>query len=111
MGGYFGGYYDVTINLTNLETTWNFSEGGVEDSSRKSIRATTAKEFIEQLKMIHLLNWKAKYVETGVCDGTQWSVEILTDVRTIRKYGDNKFSEEWELFCRMIRRLTNRRFC
>jgi hypothetical protein len=27
VGGYFGGYYDVTIDLTNLETTWNFTEG------------------------------------------------------------------------------------
>jgi len=23
VGGYFGGYYDVTIDLTNLETTWS----------------------------------------------------------------------------------------
>lgn len=100
VGGYFGGYYDVIIDLTNLETTWNFGEGGTEKTSKKSIHSSTAKDFIEQLKMIKLLNWKAKYIEPYVYDGTQWSVEIITDGRTIRKYGDNKFPEEWELFQR-----------
>jgi len=28
--------------------------------------------------MMGLLNWKAKYLEPGVCDGTQRSVEIST---------------------------------
>lgn len=110
VGGYFGGYYEVIINLTNLETTWTFNEGGTEKTSKKTIHVSTAQAFIEGLKMINLLNWKAKYVETGVCDGTQWSVEILTDMRTIKKYGDNQFPEEWEFFCRLIRRTTNRKF-
>lgn len=26
--------------------------------------------------MLDLLNWKAKYIEPGICDGTQWSLEI-----------------------------------
>jgi len=110
VGGYFGGYYEVIIDLTNLETTWRFNEGGTEETSKKTIRVSTAQAFIEELKMINLLNWKPKYIETGVCDGTQWSVEILTDGRTIKKYGDNQFPEEWELFCRLIRRTTNRKF-
>ena len=29
MGGYFGGYYDVTIDLTHLETTWCFTDCNV----------------------------------------------------------------------------------
>lgn len=110
VGGYFGGYYDVTIDLTNLETTWNFIEGDLEETSKKSIRIATAKAFMEKLKMMDLLNWKAKYIEPGVCDGTHWSVEILTDGRTIKKYGNNMFPEEWDLFCRLIRRITNRKF-
>lgn len=110
VGGYFGGYYDVTIDLTNLETTWSFNEGDLEETSKKSIRVATAEAFMEKLKMMDLLNWKAEYIEPGVCDGTHWSVEILTDGRTIRKHGDNMFPQEWELFCRLIRRITNRRF-
>ena len=110
VGGYFGGYYEAIINLTNRETTWRFNEGGTEKTSKKTIHVSTAQVFIEELKMINLLNWKAKYIETGVCDGTQWSVDILTDGRTIKKNGDNQFPEEWEMFCRLIRQITNRKF-
>ncbi|HBV88281.1 MAG TPA: hypothetical protein DEF42_16915 [Desulfosporosinus sp.] len=110
VGGYFGGYYDVTIDLRNLETTWNFYEGEVEETSKKSIRVSTAEAFLEELKILNLLKWKAKYIETGVCDGTQWSVEILTEGRSIKKNGDNKFPEEWQLFCRLLRKITNRKF-
>lgn len=97
-----GGYYDGTIDLRNLETTWNFHEGGTEETSKKSIRVTTAEAFIKELKILNLLNWKAKYIEPGVCGGTQWSVEILTKGRSIKKYGDNKFPEEWELFLGLL---------
>lgn len=56
------------------------------------------------------MNWKAKYIEVEVCDGTQWSIEIITDERKISKHGDNKFPEEWNIFCELIRDITNRAF-
>ena len=110
VGGYFGGYYEVTIDLKNHETTWRFNEGAAEETSKKSIRVSTAQAFLEELKVLNLLNWKAKYIETGVCDGTQWNVEILTDGKIIKKYGDNKYPKEWDLFCRLIRQITKRKF-
>ncbi|MEM0331135.1 MAG: hypothetical protein QXW84_07155 [Archaeoglobaceae archaeon] len=110
VGGYFGGYYHVTIDLTNLKTTWLFNEGGSEETSTRSIRTKTAEEFIKCLKEINPLNWKGKYIEPGVCDGTQWSIEIITDERTVRKYGSNKFPEEWKQFCKMIKRITGKEF-
>lgn len=73
VGGYFGRYYEVTIDLRNLETIWNFHEGEVEETSKKSIRRSTAETFLEALKMLNLLNWKAKYIETGVCLNGAWT--------------------------------------
>lgn len=110
VGGFFGGYYHVTINLVNLETTWSLTEGGTEETSKKKIRPKTAGKLIEQLKRTNLLKWKAKYIEPGISDGTQWSVEIITEGRTIRKHGDNKFPEEWEMFCRLMKELTKKQF-
>lgn len=111
VGGYFGGYYNVDIDLLNLKTTWNHWGGGDEEETvHKTIRTVTAKKFTEQLKVIDLLSWKSKYIMPGVCDGTQWSVEIGTDVRTIKKYGDNMYPLEWDMFCRIIRELTRKEF-
>ena len=87
VGGFFGGYYNVEIDLVNLKTLWSQWGGGAEEESiNKTIRESTANKFVEQLKMVDLLNWKAKYIEPEVCDGTQWSVEIMADGRTIKKH-------------------------
>jgi hypothetical protein len=110
VGGYFGGRCSVDIDLKELKSTWNFSEGGIEETLRGSIHPSTAEYFIEQMKAINLLDWKARYMEPGVCDGTQWSVEIETEYRTFKKYGSNKFPEEWELFCSVIETVTGRAF-
>ena len=88
----------------DCEHEWN-REQAIDEAYNK-----TAEDFIEMLKMINLLNWKAKYIELGVCDGTQWSVEILTAGRTIRKHGNNKFPEEWNSFCGIIKRITRKEF-
>ena len=111
VGGYFGGYYNVDIDLVDLKSTWSHGgRGEDEETIHKTIRAASANKFVEQLKMLNLLNWKAKYIEPDVCDGTQWSVEIITDGRTIRKVGDNQFPEEWDQFCITVRKLTNKVF-
>jgi hypothetical protein len=57
----------------------------------KSIRSATSKKFIEELKMVNLLNWKANNIEPGVLDDTQRSVETIREGRNIRRHGDNKF--------------------
>ena len=111
VGGFFGGYYNVVIDLENLETAWNYLGAGIEEETiQKSIRVTTANKFIEGLKIVKLLNWKARYIEPEICDGTQWSIEIITDDRKISKHGDNKFPEEWDIFCKLIRDITKRAF-
>ena len=111
VGGYFGGYFNVVIDLAGLCVTWSHG-GGEEDEEtiHKIIRGATANKFVEQLKMLNLLNWKAKYIDPDVCDGTQWSVEIITDGRTVRKYGDNSFPAEWDQFCKVINKITGKVF-
>lgn len=111
VGGFFGGYYHVEIDLVNLKILWSKGGGGEEEASfNKTIREVTANKFVEQLKMVDLLNWKAKYIKPGVCDGTQWSVEIRADGRISKKHGDNQFPKEWEMFCKIVSGIANRKF-
>ena len=114
-GGYFGSSFNVEIDLVNRKTTlsrWSREpvEITTEDYLSRAIRKSTVDKFVEEMTMVNLLNWKAKYIEPGVCDGTKWSVEIITTGRTIRKYGDNKFPEEWKMFCRSVKSITKREF-
>ncbi|MEK5428811.1 hypothetical protein [Cytobacillus sp. FSL R7-0680] len=110
VGGYFEGYYNVEVNLTTHQVSWNFWVGGEEETIQKAIRPATAKKFIEELKLINLLDWNAKYIEPGVLDGTHWSVKVIRDGRNINKHGDNKFPNVWDAFCKLIRKITGQVF-
>jgi len=111
VGGYWGDNYDVEIDIVHLIVTWKRSGNGVEvKETRKRIRESTKDHFLEQLKHTDLLNWKAKYLDMEICDGTSWSIEIITDAKNTRKYGINKFPEEWDPFCQLIAKTAAQKF-
>ena len=110
VGSFFGGNYDVDIDLMTRKVTWKKSGRGGEEKIHKIIRSTTAKRFIEELKIANLLDWKGEYIESDICDGTQWHVEIIRVGRSIKKVGDNKFPDEWDFFCKSIARITGKQF-
>ncbi|SCP97776.1 hypothetical protein [Anaerobium acetethylicum] len=111
VGGYFGGYYNAEIDLINLKVVWTHGGNDMEEVSiYKTIRKATAVKFIEQMQEADLLAWEDKYIEPGICDGTQWSIEIICDSGTIEKHGDNKFPKKWEVFCNAIKKITGKKF-
>lgn len=111
MGGYFGGYYQVAIDLENNKVNWTHGgRGELEEMMDKNIRTATAKKFVEQLEIMELLDWDAEYVEHGVCDGTQWQVEIITEGNTITKNGNNSYPEQRRKFCQTISKMTRKPF-
>ncbi|WGG45407.1 hypothetical protein [Rossellomorea sp. DA94] len=109
VGGFFGSSYTIDIQLDDLQLLWEVT-GDVEERKEKSLRRKTADNLKAELRMLDLLNWKAKYVEPGVLDGTHWRVEIQLGDRKVVKQGDNRFPKEWTEFCRVMRRVSGRRF-
>src|SRR5690554_2209688 len=79
VGGHFDGYYEVEMDFESRKLTWSHLGAGTEEHYEKTIRPSSLDRFIEELKMLDFLNWKSKYIEPGICDGTQWSVEIIRD--------------------------------
>jgi hypothetical protein len=111
VGGYFGPSYLVEIDLLNRNLNWiHWEEGKEIDTYQKTITVKTADSFIDQLKSVNLLDWKYKYEEPDVCDGTGWSIEIFREGRNLVKSGSNAFPDEWDDFCSIIGKVANRRF-
>ena len=110
VGGYFGGYYEVTIDLHSKELKWKHFGCGHEEEFQKTVRNTTADRFVEELKSIDILNWKSKYVELDILDGTQWSIEIQILGKKICKHGSNKYPESWDKFCRLMKKISGKKF-
>ena len=111
VGGYFGGSYLVIIDLEGLKINWVHWEEGEEIATyQKKIRLKTAERFIDQLKSVNLLDWKRRYENPGVLDGTGWQVEIYREGRDLVKSGDNAFPDEWDAFCSSIGKIAGRKF-
>jgi len=109
VGGYFGPNYNVELDFLDLKVFW--AEGFNEEIQFvKNITHTEAKDFVSRLKLTNLLNWKRKYVDIDILDGTQWSIDIETDKRKIHLYGSNNFPKTWAMFCSLIEDFTGKPF-
>ncbi len=66
VGGYFGGFYQVEVDLENNLVSWTHGgEGELEETVHRNIRLATVKKLLEQLELLNLLNWEAEYVDPG----------------------------------------------
>ena len=109
-GDCFNDYYKVDIDFQSRKL--KLSHGGYdsEDYHEKIIGENNLDDFIEGLKIVNILNWKLKYIEPDVLDGTQWSLEIIKKDRNIKKYGINKFPNQWEDFIGLISKVSGKNF-
>src|SRR5699024_8869266 len=94
----------VTIHFQNKKLIWKYSLDG--DSIEKELSDTDITTFMSGLKVVNLLNWKRRYEEPDVLDGTQWEVEIIRENRNLKRSGSNKFPAEWESVCVLIRTIS-----
>ncbi|MGM8213423.1 hypothetical protein ACLIBH_11665 [Virgibacillus sp. W0430] len=108
VGGFFGGYYDVTIHFQAKLLVWKYSLES--EPIEKELSEASIKHFIDRLKRLELLNWKSRYEDPNVLDGTQWKVEIIREKRNLRRSGSNKFPDEWKSFCALIQEITGLTF-
>jgi hypothetical protein len=84
VGGYFGASYLVIIDLKGLNINWvHWEEGKEIETYQKKIRVKTAERFIDQLKSVNLLDWKRRYENPGVLDGTGGKLRFLEKVEIL----------------------------
>ena len=102
-GGYFGKSEERKLirdgNGIVVERNC-FPYSSEEDFNAKFYEGLTWQDIIEELADIHMGEWKNRYENINVLDGTQWSVELEYDngVRTKRFYGSNKYPYNFEKF-------------
>jgi hypothetical protein len=110
VGGNFGGFYNVEINFKSRVLTWSYLGGPENEYYEKIIRKATLNSFIEELKILNLLNWKTKYIDPRVFDGTRWSVEIKRSGKNISIEGLNKYPDKCDDFCKLITKVSGMDF-
>jgi hypothetical protein len=109
IGGYHQGFQELHISFENGKVFYKFSLSE-EDNFSKTLSPDLLEKFKDDLIGTNILNWKRRYDDNEILDGTQWEIVLVRDGRNIIRSGSNEYSKEWDNFCKIISEVSGRDF-
>jgi hypothetical protein len=111
IGGYFGSSYSLEVEFITRKITYEVrKDGNVEPSLSLQMDNEGVVNLRDELTKCRILDWNKEYIDSDTMDGTQWSLDIELDDRTIHINGSNEYPKEWNRFCKVIQKLIGKPF-
>ena len=113
VGGYMGYSFAVEINFQKALVEYKVFDRGYEPKSTETVKLSKIKiaNFLKTLNTIKITEWKERYPNPGIMDGTNWSVDInFNNNKKLISSGDNAFARQWKTFCNGIQELIGKDF-
>jgi hypothetical protein len=110
IGGYFGGYHSLSIvkTETGAVAAYNTPPFSIYNIQQIEKQLSTEEwlEFVHGLYRCYISDWKKRYVNLNVLDGTQWELEItFIDRKPLKCHGSNMFPPHWKKLLKVIKKL------
>jgi len=107
IGGYFGSSY--SLELKSQDITYETFGDGYELENSEIIRPTLAQleQFLKKIKEIGIWEWKKRYSNPHILDGTSWSVSIEYEGKRFKSSGSNAYPESFNKITKIVRQLIN----
>ena len=105
IGGFFEGHTVRTYTVIGDKVMMEEEHFPIEESPVPSeYEPWPAEAFIEELKNLHIGEWKQDYMNPYVLDGTQWSLEIeySNDRTPVEISGSNAFPYNFDDFMELL---------
>ncbi len=109
IGGYHQGFQEFHINLKDGRVCHKPSLYE-DDSLLITLSTKLLEKFKNDLIGTSILNWRRRYDNNDILDGTQWEIVVVRDGRNIIRSGSNDYPKEWENFCKIISEISGRDF-
>lgn len=111
IGGFFGGYEEIEIKDEGDEGVWVYVRDlpyGEPRPEPRKLRPDKWRKIIHTLyDILYVHEWKKKYVDPGVLDGTQWDLEIkLSGNRKRTVYGSNAYPPYFKELKKLFKEFT-----
>ena len=95
-GGYFGGYEKRTYTVSGEKVLFDIEHSlYLKPSNLPIYEPFTKEKFIKGIAELHIGEWRRRYVNPMVLDGTQWSIDIEYEYedghKPVHIYGSNAF--------------------
>lgn len=112
MGGYSETSYQVEIDFIKQKAEYVVLDYGFELMNKETINLSyqALEEFRKNLEEIGVFSWEKHYEDSGILNGTKWSLEIVFEDQRFKYTGSNAFPEKWEEFCKAVRTVTGREY-
>jgi len=110
IGGYFGDNYMIMIIKSEDGAAVNYyaGEGYLPEEAipKEKLSPEEWREFIHKVFHCNIANWKKRYVDPHVVDGTQWELKVdFMNGKPIKVYGSNKYPVHWDKFIKAVNSL------
>ena len=107
VGGFFGGYTNITIRKNKTGAVVKVEHSMNDGTVLEPCQITSKKweSIVNRLySELYLHEWKKRFVNPGVLDGTQWELNLkLTNGRKRSYYGSNDYQPYWDELLKIFR--------
>lgn len=100
IGGFFTGNQIYTYTISGDKVDWNLGGFSFVDFRLPEYRPESKRELLDAFREFHIGEWKHKYVDPNVLDGTQWElvIEYSNGRKPAKYYGSNAFPFNFDEF-------------
>lgn len=104
IGGFHAPHYEVRWQRGRL---WYGTDG-----SKVTITPSAPdwETFWTAMDQIDVWGWQPRYDDQEILDGTEWSIEISDEARSVRSYGSNAYPHPFQRFLKAVERLVRQPF-
>lgn len=110
IGGFFGVNQTLMVEKTEEGAILHYTLGpgfsGSEPVIKEQLSQEEWKSFVHSLFRCYISDWKKRYVDPHIVDGTQWELEVhFLNRKPLKIYGSNKYPVHWSKFIRTMKAL------
>lgn len=110
VGGFHDGYSHLSIvkREDGAEIQYFTGPGGMleDEGTRENLSNDDWNHFIHRIFQCFITDWKKRYDDPDVLDGTQWELKIEFNSRkAIKIYGSNQYPVYWNKFLKAVKQL------
>jgi hypothetical protein len=97
IGGFFGGHDSIEINIDDTPIKYIFCNSIKGNNDEYILSKEKWNDFLEKIFNENVLNWKNKYHDNNILDGTEWKLEMeFKDLPKFESYGSNEYPSNWK---------------
>jgi hypothetical protein len=109
MGGYLGQHFEVYLEKDNLLFFDRHSKM-LDLPPKHEISVKDDDDWYELIKYMETLNWKRKYFDNNIIDGTQWELFFISENKKLECFGSNEYPTNFDKFVNLLKRITKKHY-